>query len=100
MPNLSNYNNIFLTFYVCCDISENNGLILFMCGAVINHNRDLMHIKCALRLPKCSIYVHYIKKFSDELFMLCTVINHHRGFMHINYTLVLCHNMLLMPILS
>ena len=39
MPNLSNNAYIFLTCYVCCNISEKNGLILFMFGAVISHNR-------------------------------------------------------------
>ena len=32
-------------------------------------------------------------------FCSCTVISHHRGFMHIKYTLALCHNKVLLPIL-
>ena len=50
MPNLNTYGNIFLTFYVCCNISEKNGLILFTFGTVINHNKDLMHLKYTLAL--------------------------------------------------
>ena len=50
-PNLSNYCSIFLTFYAfCCDISENNGLILFIFGTVIHHTRDLTHVKYTLAL--------------------------------------------------
>ena len=50
MPNVSNYTNIFLKFYVYNDISEKNGLILVIFGTVINHNRDLMHAKYTLTL--------------------------------------------------
>ena len=51
MPNLStssNYGNIFYKLDVCCDISEKNGLILFIYGTVINHNRNFMHVKYTL----------------------------------------------------
>ena len=36
VPNLSNYANMFLKCYVCCDISEKKGLILFIFGTVNN----------------------------------------------------------------
>ena len=45
MPNLSNYTNIFLKFYVYCAILEKNGLILFIFNTVINHNEYLMRVK-------------------------------------------------------
>ena len=50
MPNLSNYANIFLTFYVCCNISKENWLILFIFRTVINHLKGLMHVKYTLAL--------------------------------------------------
>ena len=50
-PNLSNYGNMFLKFYVCCDISEKNGLVLFIFYTVIHYPKDLMHIKYTL--AKC-----------------------------------------------
>ena len=46
MPNFSNYRNIFFNFMFCCNISEKKGLmILFIFGTVINHKKDLMHVK-------------------------------------------------------
>ena len=50
IPNWSNYGNIFLKLYVCCNSSEKNGLILVIFGTIIKHNRDLMHVKYTLAL--------------------------------------------------
>ena len=44
---MSNYANIF-QFYICCNISENNGLVLFIFGTVIIHNKELVHVKCGV----------------------------------------------------
>ena len=92
MPNLSNNANIFLNFCVR-DISEKNGLILFTFGAVISHNRDLMHVKYTLVLCQNVAFMSIISELvyvsSDRsemnqwiLFMFGTAINHHKGFMH------------------
>ena len=48
LSNLSNFGSIFLC--VCCNVSEKNGLILFIFGTVINHKKDLMHIRYTLAL--------------------------------------------------
>ena len=101
VPHLSNYANIFLKFYVCCDISEKKRLILFIVGRVINHNRDLKHVNHALVLCQNVAFmsnVSYILYVCNDiskmnhllLFMLGIMINHHRGFMHIKYTWALC----------
>ena len=37
VPNLSNYGNVFINF-VCCDILEKKGSILFIFGTIIDHN--------------------------------------------------------------
>ena len=38
---------------VCCNISEKKGLLLLLIfGTVINHNRDLIHVKDTLALYK------------------------------------------------
>ena len=101
MPNLSNYVNIFLKFYICCNISEKNGLILFIFDTVISHNRELMHVKYTLALCQnvafMSIisYILYAYRLIWILFIFGTVIIHHRDFMHIKYTLVLCKNWVL-----
>ena len=50
MPDLSNYANIFLKFYVFCNISEKNVFMLFIFGTVINHNRDMMYVKYTMAL--------------------------------------------------
>ena len=64
----SNYGNIFHKFHVCCDISEKKGLMLFIFGAVINHNEDLMHVKIYLgSVPISSIHVHYFIKVCSDI---------------------------------
>ena len=50
MSNWNNYGNFFINFMHFCDIAEKNGLILFIFGAVINHNSELMHVKYTLAL--------------------------------------------------
>ena len=54
---------IFLKFYVCCNISENNVFIIFIFDTIINHSRDLMHVKYTLALcqnvPLISIYHNF-----------------------------------------
>ena len=59
LPNLSNYGNSFLKFYICCDILEKNGLILFIFGSY-PQNWGLDACKIYLgSVQKCSIYVHH-----------------------------------------
>ena len=78
--------------YVCCDISEENVLILFIFGTMINHDRILIHVKYTLALCQnvaVMSIVSYMYVCSDIselnlwiLFILATVINHHRSLMH------------------
>ena len=48
------------------------------------------------------ILIHVVISEMNQwiLFMFGTVIDHHRGFMDIKYTLGLCQNRILIPILS
>ena len=50
MPNWSNYANIFRKCYICYDISEKIGFILFIFGTLIKHNADLKPVKYTLAL--------------------------------------------------
>ena len=59
MPNLINYANIFI-LCVCCNITEKNGLILFIFGTIINHNRDLMHVKYTMALYQNVVFISII----------------------------------------
>ena len=48
--NLSNNANNLFNFMFVVISQKKNGLILFIFGTVINHNRDLMHVKYTLAL--------------------------------------------------
>ena len=72
MPNLNFMfvliSHIILKFYVCCDISETIWSILFIFGTIINHKRNLIHVKYTVALYQNEAFmsiISYILYVSD-----------------------------------
>ena len=54
---------------ICCDLSQKNGLILFIFGTLIGYHVLLMHIKYNLDLPNLSNYTNMFLK----LYVYCDI---------------------------
>ena len=62
---------------VCCDISDNKELILFMFGTAMNCNRGLMHVKYTLALCQNVAYMSII----SQIVYVCNDISEMRVWM-------------------
>ena len=59
MPKLSNYTNMFLKFYVCCDISENYDLIMSIFWTVITTHKTYFAIYLKQNTDRTLFEIHY-----------------------------------------
>ena len=85
MPIISSF------LYVCSDISEMNGWILFMLGTMMNNYRGLMNIlRCCAKISNLCLFCHnlcvflwYLTHDSWMLFIFSIMIIYHKSLMHV-----------------